>query len=219
MPTPRFQMRQCVQEACTFRFPVPAGSAEGERCPRCGASTAFVTEPRGGWKPATDGEQPDRHVEALLDNIRSTFNVGSIFRTADGAGLRRLHLGGITATPEHPKVAKTALGAETTIPWHYYSNGVAAVRVLKAQGYRLWALESGQSSTSLFEVEPVMDAPLVFVVGNEKAGVDPGILALCDRMLHIPMVGYKSSLNVAIAFGVAAYYLRYGSGVGNVEVH
>lgn len=211
MKAPRFQMRQCVRETCHFRFPVPAGSAEGEQCPRCGAMTTFVTEPRGGWKPTASGEQPGRQVEALLDNIRSTFNVGSIFRTADGAGLHRLHLGGITATPEHPKVAKTALGAETTIPWRYYSNGVTAARALQEQGYRLWALESSQSSNSLFETEPVTETRLLLIVGNEKAGVDPGILTLCDRTLHIPMVGHKSSLNVAIAFGIAAYFLCYSS--------
>jgi tRNA G18 (ribose-2'-O)-methylase SpoU len=210
MTTPRFQMRQCLQGSCRFRFPVPAGSAEGEQCPRCGALTTFATKPRGGWAPPTGSRAPGLHVEALLDNIRSIFNVGSIFRTADGAGLRRLHLAGITATPEHPKVAKTALGAETAVPWHYYSNGLVAARTLKQQGYRLWALESGPSSSSLFDHNQAGDSPLLFIVGNEKAGVDPGILDLCEHVLHIPMAGRKASLNVAIAFGVAAYYLRYG---------
>lgn len=209
MKSPRFQMRQCVRETCHFRFPVPAGSAEGEQCPRCGALTAFATEPAGSWHaPGTRSNGP--HVEALLDNIRSIFNVGAMFRTADGAGLRQIHLAGITATPENPKVAKTALGAESAIPWHYYSNGVEAARLLQGQGYRLWALERTRASVSIFQTQPADESPLLLIVGNEKAGVDPGILALCDHVFHIPMVGYKSSLNVAIAFGIAAYYLRYG---------
>lgn len=210
MKPPQFQMRQCVRETCHFRFPVPAGSVEGETCPRCGAMAAFATEPAGGWDHPRESATVGMHVEALLDNIRSIFNVGAIFRTADGAGLRRLHLAGITATPEHPKVAKTALGAESTIPWHYYSNGLAAARLMKEQGYQLWALESAPASISLFHARPADNIPVLFIVGNEKAGVDPAILALCDRILHIPMVGHKSSLNVAIAFGVAAYHLRYG---------
>jgi tRNA G18 (ribose-2'-O)-methylase SpoU len=150
---------------------------------------------------------------ALLDNIRSTFNVGAMMRTADGAGLRHLHLCGITATPTHRGVAKTALGAEVAVPWSYHRNGVDAACMLDERGYRLWALESRDDACSLFTVPLPMagEAPLALVVGNERAGVDPGILPLCERIVHIPMEGIKESLNVAIAFGIAAYTIRFGT--------
>ncbi|MDX1688905.1 MAG: RNA methyltransferase [Candidatus Promineifilaceae bacterium] len=208
---PRFLMRQCVQPSCRFRFPVPAASRKGEECPRCGAATYAATEPFSGHRPEPSGSGAGPAVEALLDNVRSILNVGSIFRTADGAGIRPLHLCGITATPDHPKLAKTALGAETAVPWRYNSNGVDAAEALKAGGRQLWALESSGQSDALFDIQPdPAGAPIVLVVGHERAGVDPGILTLCDRVLHIPMQGVKASLNVATAFGIAAYYLRFG---------
>lgn len=207
---PRFQMRQCEEDACRFRFPIPAASRKGDVCPRCGAATYAATEPFAGHRPAAvaGGEAPA--VEALLDNVRSIFNVGSIFRTADGAGIGRIHLCGITATPEHPRLAKTALGAEAAVPWQYHNNGVDAAEALKEGGRQLWALESGRRSQSLFSVGTHPNgAPVVLVVGNERAGIDPGILELCDRLLYIPMQGVKASLNVATAFGIAAYHVRF----------
>lgn len=205
-----FQMRQCVRDACRFRFPAPSGSQAGSRCPECGAETRFVSEPFAGREPSAP-PSASLPVEALLDNIRSIFNVGSMFRTADGAGIRHLHLAGITATPEHPKVAKTALGAEATVPWSRYRNGVEAAAALCQAGCQLWALESSERSQNLFAVQPnPSDGPIVLVVGNELAGVDPQIMSLCHRIVHLPMEGIKGSLNVAIAFGIAAYYLRYG---------
>lgn len=208
-----FQMRQCQNNACRFRFPAPAATSEGERCPECGANTAFDGQPFGAPSVRSDGESiaDGPIVDALLDNIRSVFNVGAMFRTADGAGLRRLHLCGITATPEHPKVAKTALGAEHTTPWSRYTNALDAAYGLKEQGAELWAIERREDSRNLFAAKPrVAQRPIVFVVGNELAGIDPRLLALCDAVWHIPMAGTKESLNVAIAFGIAAYFLRHG---------
>ena len=202
-------MRQCSGERCRFRFPAPAGTTEGHVCPRCQSPTAFVTAPFSGRPPET-ASPAGPHVEALLDNIRSIFNVGAMFRTADGAGIRRLHLAGITATPDHPKVAKTALGAERAVAWSEHPNGLDAATALRERGYRLWALESTARSTNLFDTRPAAEgAPILLIAGNELAGVDPQILALCQRTVHLPMEGVKGSLNVAIAFGVAAYYLRY----------
>lgn len=209
-------MRQCQSDACRFRFPAPAGTNEGLQCPECGALTAFVGQsfaapsPRADWSPQSSPDSAAPIVEALLDNIRSVFNVGAMFRTADGAGLHHLHLCGITATPRHPKVAKTALGAEQATPWTRYRNALDAAQRLQGQGAQLWALERQEGSQSLFSAAPrEADGPLVLVVGNERAGIDPQLLARCDRILHIPMAGMKESLNVAIAFGVAAYYLRH----------
>lgn len=150
-------------------------------------------------------------LEALLDNIRSIYNVGAMLRTADGAGIRRLHLCGITASPDHPKVAKTALGAQDAVPWAAYPNSLDAADFLLREGYELWGLESGARAESLFGVQaPPEQTRLVLVVGNELAGIDPALLARCHRVLAIPMHGVKASLNAAVAFGIAAYYLRYG---------
>jgi tRNA G18 (ribose-2'-O)-methylase SpoU len=149
-------------------------------------------------------------VEALLDNIRSVFNVGNMVRTADGAGIRHMHLCGITPTPNNPKLAKTALGAERSVPWTQHGDGLAAAVSLRKQGLRLWALEGGPRAESLFDARvDEKSPPIVLVVGSEIFGVDPGILEHCERVLCLPMQGSKNTLNVAVAFGIAAYFLRF----------
>ena len=133
-----------------------------------------------------------------------------MFRTADGAGVRHLHLGGITATPAHPKLAKAALGAQEFVSWSYHLNGVDQALALKEEGNELWGIELGEGAESLFEADFSFSfRSVVIVVGNERAGIDPGILALCDRILYVPMVGSKNSLNVAVAFGTVSYHLLY----------
>ena len=150
-------------------------------------------------------------VHAFLHNIRSVYNVGSMFRSADGAGIARLYLCGYTATPEHRKLHKTALGAEEAVPWLHDRDGLGAAVRLRAAGYHLWALELAPAADSLFAVGRLpQDAPVVLVVGNEVQGLEPELLALCERVLAIPMRGVKESLNVAVAFGVAAYHLCQG---------
>lgn len=205
----RFQMRQCRDDNCRFRFPAPVSSGE-PACPRCQGPTAAIVSFPGRTAAAV---QPPTSlvVEALLDNIRSIYNVGAMLRTADGAGLHRLHLCGITATPDHPKVAKTALGAQDAVPWMYYLNAVDAAEWLLQDGYELWGLESGPSAKPLFSVTAGAGLKqVVLVVGNELAGIDPDLLSRCNRVLSIPMHGVKASLNAAVAFGIAAYYMRYG---------
>jgi tRNA G18 (ribose-2'-O)-methylase SpoU len=144
---------------------------------------------------------------ALLDNVRSTFNVGSIFRSADGAGLHHLYLCGVTPTPAHPKLAKTALGAERTVSYSHHKNAIELGQRLYDYNHTLWALETTASALSIFDVEPP-PLPFVLVVGSEVVGVDPDLLKLCQRCISIPMVGRKQSLNVATAFGIAAVLLR-----------
>jgi tRNA G18 (ribose-2'-O)-methylase SpoU len=149
-------------------------------------------------------------IVALLDNIRSLRNVGSMFRTADGVGVAHMHLGGVTPTPDHPGLAKTALGAERTVPWTYHADSVQAAVGLRSQGQRLWALEGGSRSRSIFDVMGELAGPTVaLVLGHEVAGIDPRILEVCDRVVRLPMVGIKGSLNVSVALGVAAFALRY----------
>ena len=150
---------------------------------------------------------------AILDNIRSAQNVGVIFRTADGAGLQKLWLCGITPNPaDNAQIAKTALGAEQTVPWEHAPSTVALVEELKAQDVIILALEAAPGSTSLFSYTlSKADQPIALVVGSEPAGVDPAVLAQADTTLSLPMAGIKGSLNVAVAFGIAVYTLRYGA--------
>ena len=202
---------ECSNPACSFRFPAPPAMLQ---CPRCGSSLISVPEASGLAEANPRDETARRPLEALLDNIRSTYNVGAMFRTSDGAGVSHLYLTGTSPTPENLRVGKTALGAEFSIPWSWHANGLQAALQIKAQGRQLWALEIGPDSTSIFQAAPeIPDEPLCLVVGNEVSGIDPGILVLCDRRVWIPMQGYKRSLNVAIAFGIAVYTLRYAARV------
>jgi len=212
MIMPRYQIRQCERKDCHFRFPVIEPGVGMKECPKCGGRT------RMGYTPYSAHEVENTstvvsgpQVEALLDNIRSAFNVGNMLRTADGAGIRHMHLCGITPTPSNPKLGKTALGAERAVPWTHHKDGLAAAISLKKRGMRLWALEGGPRSESLFEAAvDLHGAPIAFVVGSEVSGVDPGILEQCERVLCLPMQGSKTTLNVAVAFGVAVYILRFG---------
>ncbi len=210
---PPYNIRQCKNPQCRFRFPAAPSGASHVFCPFCGWETEIVYHS----SPAAVHETIDRPseieypaVEALLDNIRSTYNVGSIFRAADGAGLRYLHLCGITPTPENPKVAKTALGAEKNIRWNYSRNSVITARGLKDCGFRVVCLEAAPGARSIFDLDyPLTENPILLVVGNEVNGVDPDLLAISDQVVRIPMQGNKESLNVALAFGIAAYTLRF----------
>ena len=209
MSVPPYQMRQCANPACRFRFPVTDARVPGTICPLCGTVTTLAALYSGGQPPPHDGQV--RPVEALLDNIRSIYNVGSMMRTADGAGLRHVHVCGITPPPDHPKVAKTALGAEQTVNWTQSGNGLDTAVSLQQQGCHLWALEGVPGAEPLLETAVPPHTPIVLIVGNEIAGVDPGILAVCDKVLYIPMQGVKESLNVASAFAIAAYHLTRGT--------
>jgi len=139
----------------------------------------------------------------LLDNIRSSYNVGSMFRVADGARLERILLTGITSSPDNIKVKKTALGAEETVPWEYHVEAVSAVEKLSRQGYQIIALEHTQNSQVHCEFN--YSFPLCLVLGNEVNGVDPKLIAHADDSIEIPMLGEKNSLNVSTAGSIAIY--------------
>ncbi len=143
---------------------------------------------------------------ALLDNIRSVWNVGSIFRTADAVGLGGLFLTGMTATPPRKDIEKTALGATLTVPWDYWQDSLAAARRIKEQGIALVALEQTDRSVDWEEFQ--FPFPHCFVVGHEVKGVRQEILELADHVVEIPMAGSKQSLNVAVSFGILAYQVR-----------
>ncbi len=153
---------------------------------------------------AKDEERLPFHV--LLNDIRSLHNVGSIFRTCDGAGVAKLWICGITGFPPDSKITKTALGAEKVVPWEYRRDPEALARELKAQGFQLVLLEQMENSLAydVFEVQ----SPVCLVLGNETGGVSDGLAALCDAAVEIEMAGAKNSLNVTVAFGIAAYRFR-----------
>lgn len=207
----RYEIRQCAAAECQFRFPVAVGDPAGARCPHCGEPTALVTTPQAGATPQLTAPPRYTRLALLLDNIRSLYNVGAIMRTADGAGVKHLHLGGITAPPTHPKLAKTALGAESALPWTQHRNSVHAVQQLKSKGYKVWVLEEGETAVNLFTAPLPQPAnqPVLLVIGNEKVGVDPEIVALADQIFALPMSGIKNSLNVAVAFGIAIYQIQF----------
>lgn len=208
-----YRTRRCTSATCGLRFPAEAQSGLGAVCPLCGTLTELVDDvyaTHGVRSPEVLGRV---EIEVLLDNVRSLSNVGSMFRTADGAGVRHIHLGGVTPTPAHPKLAKTALGAETSVAWTRHADAVVAAAALKAGGRRLWAIEGGERAMSLFDPalrDAIAGAAIVLVLGHEVSGVDPRILELCERVLSLPMLGRKDSLNVSVAMGIAAYVLRFG---------
>jgi 23S rRNA (guanosine2251-2'-O)-methyltransferase len=213
MPSISYVIVECNNQQCSLRFPAPAQYENLLRCPKCRSEISVVAKPKHDTYIKGNTTIPSSPViEVLLDNIRSTFNVGAMFRTCDGANIRHIHLCGITTLPGNPKVFKTALGAEQSVPWTHYNNGVKAALDLREKGYRLWALENCPQAEPVFNCLPILSgSPIVLAVGNEVTGVDPGIIEICERVLYIPMLGIKHSLNVAIAFGIAVYFLKYGA--------
>jgi 23S rRNA (guanosine2251-2'-O)-methyltransferase len=144
-------------------------------------------------------------VALLLDNIRSLYNVGAFFRTADGGGVERLYLTGITGRPPNKAISKTALGAEQAVTWEYECDPVPLAGRLRERGYEIAAVETSAHSVDLFDWVPVFPVCLLF--GNEVEGIRPELLDLCDTYVRIPMLGGKHSLNVATAGGVVTYEL------------
>jgi tRNA G18 (ribose-2'-O)-methylase SpoU len=165
---------------------------------------------------------------AVLHNIRSVHNVGSIFRTADGAGVGKLYLCGITPSPfdrfknVRPDFAKVALGAEKSVAWAMEKDTAVAIAALKKEGYEIIALE--QSARAIPYYRALADKAshggekkIALILGAEVDGISDDLLALVDCVIDIPMHGGKESLNVSVAFGVAAYGLRYSSGLEYLE--
>jgi len=142
----------------------------------------------------------------VLNNIRSLHNVGAIFRTADGVGAEKIWLCGITGYPPNSMIAKTALGAEDSVPWDHAQDASSVLRELKAAGYEIVLLEQMESSIDYAEWKPAR--PVALVIGNEIEGVSPELLSLCDAAVEIEMMGVKNSLNAAVAFGIIAYHIR-----------
>ncbi|PIV90460.1 TrmH family RNA methyltransferase [Candidatus Gracilibacteria bacterium CG17_big_fil_post_rev_8_21_14_2_50_48_13] len=149
-------------------------------------------------------------IVVVLDQLRSMYNVGSFFRTCDGAGVRELILTGYTATPPRKEISKTALSAEEHVPWRHFETIVEAMHHLRAEGYLLVAVEKNDASMDLRTFLPTLtkESRVACIFGNEKEGVHAEALALADAVVHLPMLGHKDSLNVAVSGGAFLYALR-----------
>lgn len=153
----------------------------------------------------------------ILYNIRSLHNVGSIFRTADAVGVEKIYLCGITPSPFdrfgklRPQLAKVSLGAEKFVAWEKASSASRVIVQLKKDGYKIFAVEQSKIAFPYykFNLRPSQGLKLALVLGNEVRGLPPAILKKADKILEIPMLGKKESLNVSVAFGVIAYFLRF----------
>ncbi len=164
-------------------------------------------EELGRLNPTAFHEAEKLPIILVLDNIRSALNVGSAFRTADAFALKKIYLCGITATPPHREILKTALGSTETVEWEYFPDTIAAIEALKIQGTRIWAVEQVEGSIALQNIDFQAVENIVLVFGNEVEGVADGVLTLCDGCVEIPQFGTKHSLNVAVCVGIVAWEL------------
>ena len=148
-----YTIRQCLHPECGLRYPYVLSYQFGERCPRCRGETQIVKHQKRFSEPIIDHAQIlGPMLEILVDNVRSVWNVGSIFRTAEGFGVSKIHLYGIAPTPENSKLKKTALGSELQVPWQYYPNGVTVCQGLKSQGAHLLGLETAEKAPFLEKI-------------------------------------------------------------------
>ncbi len=145
------------------------------------------------------------NIVLIAHNIRSLWNIGSFFRTADAFGVSHIHLTGYTAIPPRTEISKTALGAEEWIPWSHTNDPMTVIEKRREEGYEIVALEITGKSTALSDFN--LQKPICLIVGHEVLGVSDELLKVCDTALHIPMVGKKESLNVSVALGIALYGL------------
>lgn len=141
----------------------------------------------------------------VLDGVRSLYNVGSVFRTADAFRLAGIVLCGITATPPHPEIHKTALGAEDSVSWKYFEDTMQAVEWLRKEGYTLLAIEQCEGSTLLPEFT-IEQSKYAIILGNEVKGVQQQVVDACDGCLEIPQFGTKHSLNVSVTAGIVIWH-------------
>lgn len=144
-------------------------------------------------------------VVVVLDNVRSLSNVGAVFRSADAFRIGEVFLCGITACPPHREIHKTALGADETVPWRYFSSTADACRELKSMGYRIFAVEQVEGSVMLQDFKATPD--LAVILGNEVDGVSDEALTFCDGAIEIPQEGTKHSLNVSVCSGIIMWDL------------
>jgi len=205
---PPQQVRICVSPDCGVRFPAPEGYADERGCPLCDAPTTGDRE-LVNYAPSITTTSSSLTLAGLVDNVRSAANVGSMIRTADAVAMSPIFLCGITATPKHRGVTKASLGAEHSVEWSQRPNAVLLADELLADGWTLIALESTPHAIGPSELLTAsLPQKLVLIAGHEVAGVDPDLQDRAGYHLSLPMLGLKESLNVSVAFGIAAHMLR-----------
>ncbi len=217
-------LTRCPYPDCQHEFLLDTTGERGGVCPSCRRPARFRPlailgelerlrrrrlddgQDRGGKGADSPGPAP---LSALLEDVRSLWNVGSIFRTADGAGFSLLYLCGITGCPPRKELMKVSLGAERAVSWRYHASALEVLPLLKRQGVQLVALESLPAAEPLAQAvaRGAIRAPLCLAVGNEVSGLSAETLAASDLIVSLPMRGTKESLNVAVAYGIAAYCL------------
>ena len=143
----------------------------------------------------------------VLENIRSAYNVGSVFRTSDAFLVQAIYIIGYSAKPPHKEIKKTALGAEETVTWMYFKTTEEAITELRKEGFNVYAAEQAEGSYKLNAIEFEAEEKIAVVFGNEVTGVEQSTIALCDGCLEIPQLGMKHSLNIATAAGVVLWEL------------
>lgn len=151
--------------------------------------------------------RPRFPIVVVLENIRSAYNVGSVFRSADAFFIESVYLVGYCATPPHKEIAKTALGAELAVPWKHTQRATTAIGELQSLGYKVLAAEQTDASTPLHRLPLLPDQKVAIVFGNEVSGVESDTLQCCDGCIEIPQFGMKHSLNIATAAGVVLWEL------------
>lgn len=144
---------------------------------------------------------------AILDNVRSMHNVGSVFRSADAFLIHGIWLCGYTPKPPHRDIQKTALGATETVEWHYAASTMDAIELLKKDGYRVFSVEQVEKSIPLHEFSFQNSEKLAVVFGNEVSGVSPEVINACEGCIEIPQFGMKHSLNISVAAGIVLWEL------------
>ena len=164
-----------------------------------------------GRKSVEEFRQADKMpIILVLENIRSAYNVGSVFRTSDAFLVEAIYITGYSAKPPHKEIKKTALGAEETVSWNYFKTTAEAIGELRSKGFNIYAAEQAEGSYKLNAIGFEPDEKIAVVFGNEVTGVEQSTMALCDGCLEIPQLGMKHSLNIATAAGVVLWELVRG---------
>jgi len=190
-----------------MRYPSPKNDPRRDACPLCESPVAQVGVYPSAPEIIDDAPRDGARLVGVLDNVRSAQNVGTMFRSADGAAFEHLYLGGLTAPSHNRKVVKTALGANVTVPSTSAKDLLPTIDALRTDGFEIWAIDRTATSVAHVDIE-VCPQRVALVLGNELAGVDPAILALADRHVHVPMRGSKTTLNVGVTFGLLAHWAR-----------
>lgn len=161
-----------------------------------------------GRKSVEEFKQSDKTpIVVVLENIRSAYNVGSVFRTSDAFLVEAIYIVGYTSQPPHKEIKKTALGAEDTVLWKHFGDAATAIADLRQNGYAVYAVEQAEGSFKLNAIGFDMEEKIAVIFGNEKAGVEQSTILLSDGCIEIPQLGMKHSLNIATAAGVVLWEL------------